>query len=78
MIAPPAPTRPVTGGAHGYDNAAPDMQALFVAGGPAFRSGVTLPPFRNTAIHPLLRRMLGLPADPSLDGDDGMAGRALR
>ncbi|MEN2749062.1 ectonucleotide pyrophosphatase/phosphodiesterase [Sphingomonas sp. T9W2] len=78
MIAPTAPTRPVTGGAHGYDNAAPEMQALFVAGGPAFRSGVTLPPFRNTAIHPLLRQMLGLPADPSLDGDDDMAGRALR
>ncbi len=62
-----APTRADTGGAHGYDDAAPEMQALFVASGPAFRSGVTLPPFRNTAVHPLLRRLLGLPADPSLD-----------
>ncbi|KQM30590.1 ectonucleotide pyrophosphatase/phosphodiesterase [Sphingomonas sp. Leaf10] len=78
MIMPTAPTRPVTGGAHGYDDAAPDMQALFVAGGPAFRQGVTLPSFRNTAIHPLLRKMLGLPADPTLDGDSGIAAKALR
>ncbi len=72
------PSKPVHGGAHGYDDAAPEMQALFVAGGPAFRSGVTLPSFRNTAIHPLLRRILGLPADPALDGDGGIAAAALR
>ncbi|KQN82294.1 phosphodiesterase [Sphingomonas sp. Leaf67] len=73
-----APTRPLTGGAHGYDDAAPDMQALFVAGGPAFRPGVKLPAFRNTAVAPLLRRMLGLPTDPTLDGDGGIAAAALR
>lgn len=77
-IAPSTPTRPVTGGAHGYDDAAPDMQAMFVANGPAFRAGVRLPPFRNTAIHPLLRRMLGIPADPTLDGDAGIGAAALR
>lgn len=77
-IMPTAPTRPVTGGAHGYDDAAPDMQAMFVAGGPAFRPGVTLSSFRNTAIHPLLRTVLGLPADPALDGDGGIAAKVLR
>jgi predicted AlkP superfamily pyrophosphatase or phosphodiesterase len=77
-IAPTTPTRPVTGGAHGYDDAAPEMQALFVAGGPAFRSGVTLPSFRNTAIHPLLRRILGLAPDRTLDGDAGIGAAALR
>ncbi len=77
-IAPATPTRPVTGGAHGYDDAAPDMQAMFVAGGPAFRPGVTLPSFRNTAIHPLLRTVLGLPVDPALDGDGGIAAKVLR
>ncbi|MFD1035553.1 ectonucleotide pyrophosphatase/phosphodiesterase [Sphingomonas hankookensis] len=77
-IAPTTPTRPVTGGAHGYDDAAPEMQALFVAGGPAFRSGVTLPAFRNTAIHPLLRRILGLTPDRALDGDSGIGATALR
>lgn len=78
VISATAPTKAVSGGSHGYDNAVPEMQALFVAGGPAFRNGVRLPPFRNTAIHPLLRRMLSLPADPTLDGDDGIAARALR
>ncbi|MGW8190187.1 alkaline phosphatase family protein [Sphingomonas hankookensis] len=77
-IAPTTPTRPVKGGAHGYDDAAPDMQALFVAGGPAFRSGVKLPPFRNTAIHPLLRRVMGIAPDPTLDGDAGIGPAALR
>lgn len=77
-IAPKPPTRPVTGGAHGYDDAAPEMQALFVAGGPAFRAGVKLPPFRNTAIHPLLRRVLGIAPDPTLDGDVGIGAAALR
>ncbi|WP_294324260.1 ectonucleotide pyrophosphatase/phosphodiesterase [uncultured Sphingomonas sp.] len=77
-IAPSAPTRPVTGGAHGYDDAAPEMQAMFVANGPAFRTGVKLPSFRNTAIHPLLRRMLGIAPDPTLDGDAGIGAAALR
>lgn len=65
-------------GSHGYDDAAPDMQALFVAGGPAFRQGGKLPAFRNTAIHPLLRRILGLPADRSLDGTADMFDRVLK
>lgn len=77
-IAPTAPTRTGTGGAHGYDDTAPEMQALFVAGGPAFRPGVKLPAFRNTAIHPLLRRILGLPADPSLDATAAVFAPALK
>ncbi|MDJ0276919.1 ectonucleotide pyrophosphatase/phosphodiesterase [Sphingomonas sp. 2R-10] len=77
-ITPTRPTRAITGGAHGYDDAAPEMQALFVAGGPALRPGVTLPSFRNTAIHPLLRRILGLAPDPALDGDGGIGAAALR
>ncbi len=77
-IAPTAPARPVTGGAHGYDDAAPEMQAMFVANGPAFRAGVTLPSFRNTAINPLLRRILGIAPDPALDGDAGIGAAALR
>jgi len=77
-IAPTAPTKPVTGGAHGYDDAATEMQAMFVANGPAFRAGVKLPSFRNTAINPLLRRMLGIAPDPALDGDAGIGAAALR
>ena len=34
-------------GAHGYDNADPNMRALFIAHGPAFKAGTTLPAFEN-------------------------------
>lgn len=57
-----------TGGNHGYDNMAPEMRALFIASGPAFRRGITLPDFPNTAIAPLMRRVIGLPQDPAMDG----------
>ena len=70
------PIRPL-GGAHGFDPAAPEMAASFVAAGPAFRSGVTLPPFDNVDVHPLLLRLLGLPAMPT-DADSTMTARALR
>ncbi|WP_338445872.1 ectonucleotide pyrophosphatase/phosphodiesterase [Pelagerythrobacter marensis] len=59
-----APTRREgewTGGSHGYDPAAPEMAALFVAHGPAFRQGVRIPGFKNTVVAPLLRELMGLP-----------------
>ena len=64
------PTQPRTGGDHGYDNAAPQMRALFLAEGPAFAPGRRLAPFSNTDVAPLLRDLLGLPAGQGLDGDD--------
>ncbi|MBD3729767.1 MAG: alkaline phosphatase family protein [Sphingomonadales bacterium] len=56
------------GGAHGYDNADPDMLALFIASGPAFRKGAHLPMFDNVDVAPLLRAVLGLPQLETLDG----------
>ena len=53
--------KPVAGGTHGYDNQLPDMAAIFVANGPAFRSGITVPIFDNVDVHPMLLRLLGLP-----------------
>ena len=58
----------ISRGEHGYDNAEPSMQAIFVAHGPAFRAGVTLPPFPNVDVYPLMVHLLGLPPQPS-DGD---------
>ena len=58
------------GGTHGYDPAAPDMAALFIASGPAFRPGQRLQPFDNVDVAPLLRRLLGLPPGERLDGSD--------
>ena len=58
------------GGAHGYDTRVPDMRALFIAHGPAFRTGLTVDPFENVHLYPLMTHLLGLdpaPNDGSLD-----------
>ena len=59
-----------TGGTHGYQPADTSMHALFVAAGPAFRSGQTVAPFGNIHVYELLCAVLGLrpaPNDGSLD-----------
>lgn len=53
------------GGAHGYDNASPDMHATFIAEGPSIRAGVTLPGFDNVDVYPFVMRLIGVPALPS-------------
>lgn len=55
-------------GEHGYDNADPSMRALFVAEGPAFRSGRVVPPFPNVDVYPLLARLLQVTPESS-DGN---------
>jgi predicted AlkP superfamily pyrophosphatase or phosphodiesterase len=67
----------MTRGSHGYDPALPSMRALFVASGPAFRRGVTLQPFANVDVYPLLARLLGIQPAPS-DGDIASLLPALR
>ena len=47
-------------GSHGYDNTLPSMRAVFVAAGPSFRRGATLPAFDNVDVYPLLATLLGL------------------
>jgi len=71
------PKHDVTGGAHGYDNFAPDMLALFIATGPAIRPLGKLPTFDNVDVAPLLRDLIGLPAGRGLDGDDAPFRAAL-
>jgi predicted AlkP superfamily pyrophosphatase or phosphodiesterase len=66
------------GGAHGFDNAAPEMAALFLASGPAFVPGRTLPTFDNPDVHALLRRLLGLPPATGTDGSDAVFAPVLR
>ena len=69
----PAGTR----GSHGFDPAEPAMRAIFIARGPSFRQGATLPAFDNVDVYPLLARLLGIPAAPN-DGDPGTLLPALR
>lgn len=50
-------------GDHGYDPADPDMAAIFVAHGPAFRQGVELAKFDNVDVYFLLAKLLGVRAE---------------
>lgn len=72
------PAYPVRGGAHGYDNADPEMLAIFIASGPAFAKGARLPVFDNVAVTALLRAALGLPEDADADGSLADVKAALR
>jgi predicted AlkP superfamily pyrophosphatase or phosphodiesterase len=47
-------------GGHGYDPYSPEMAAIFIAAGPAFRHGVTLPSFDNVDVYPLLARLIAV------------------
>jgi predicted AlkP superfamily pyrophosphatase or phosphodiesterase len=65
------------GGAHGYDPALESMKALFIAHGPAFRAGTTIPVVENVHVYPLLAELLGV--DPAEnEGDLGVWTGVLR
>jgi predicted AlkP superfamily pyrophosphatase or phosphodiesterase len=64
-------------GSHGYDPALPSMRALFIANGPAFRTGARLPVFDNVDVYSLLTRLLGVPPQPH-DGSADVFAPALR
>jgi predicted AlkP superfamily pyrophosphatase or phosphodiesterase len=52
-------------GAHGYNPETPEMAALFIANGPAFRHGVALPAFDNVSVYPLLAHLTGITPEPN-------------
>lgn len=56
-----------TGGAHGYDNQAQEMQALFIAHGPGVAHGRTVRDLDSVDVQPLIGRLLGI-AVPIGDG----------
>ncbi len=64
-------------GNHGWDPATPNMGALFIASGPAFRRGVEFPEVENTHVYNLLCAVLGLTPAPN-DGDARLIRRVLR
>ena len=55
-------------GDHGFDNAAPQMRALFVAHGPGFRRHLVVPEFPNVDVYPLMTHLLRIRPEPN-DGD---------
>ena len=64
-------------GSHGYDPALPSMRAVFIASGPAFRTGTVIGPIDNVDVYPLMVRLLGIPAAEH-DGDPEALLPALR
>jgi predicted AlkP superfamily pyrophosphatase or phosphodiesterase len=64
-------------GEHGFDIDDPEMRAVFVARGPSFRRGATIPAFDNVDVYPLLAHLLGIEPAPG-DGRLDTAGQALR
>ena len=54
-------------GAHGFDNTLDDMGATFIAAGPAFKKGMTLPPMKNLEVFPGLAKVMKLEYVPQTD-----------
>jgi predicted AlkP superfamily pyrophosphatase or phosphodiesterase len=64
----------VSVGEHGYDNADPRMRALFVAHGPAFKTGLRVKEFPNVDVYPLMAHLLDVPAAPNDGSYDDVKG----
>ena len=62
---------------HGWDPATPNMGALFLASGPAFKQHVEIPDVANIHVYNLLCAVLGVKPAPN-DGDQRLARSALR
>lgn len=64
------PAQQTVKGEHGFVPEDPQMRAAFIASGPAFEPGRTLPAFDNVDVYPLLAHLLGIapaPNDGKLD-----------
>ncbi len=53
------------GATHGYDHELPSMRAVFLAQGPAFEAGLTVPPFQSIHVYELLCAVLGVHPAPN-------------
>ncbi len=57
-------------GVHGYDpTEVTDVRGIFYVQGPNIKSGITLEPFQNIHVYPLVAKILGLPV-PAIDGKE--------
>src|SRR5690606_29255194 len=56
-------------GVHGYDPyVTPEMGAIFYANGPNIKAGLTISPFENVHVYPLIARILKLQTPDNIDG----------
>jgi predicted AlkP superfamily pyrophosphatase or phosphodiesterase len=66
-------------GHHGFDpRKVKDMQATFMAWGPAFNEHVTIPKFENVHVYPLITNILGLTYTEQIDGKIEMLEKVLK
>jgi predicted AlkP superfamily pyrophosphatase or phosphodiesterase len=70
-------------GMHGFDaTRMPEMKAIFLAAGPDIRPGITLEPFENVNVYPLIAKILGLDITNlktgPIDGKLGTLGTILK
>jgi predicted AlkP superfamily pyrophosphatase or phosphodiesterase len=65
-------------GEHGYDpHEAMSMRGVFVAAGPAFKRGVSVPAFENVSVYNVLTAVLGVKPAPN-DGDPALVSSLLK
>lgn len=65
-------------GTHGYDPyKVRDMSASFFAWGPAFKSHMKIPPFKNVEVYDVMTKILGIRPQPN-DGTGALAKEILR
>lgn len=62
-------------GAHGYDNQLPSMRAIFIARGPAFKSGIVVTPFPNVDVYDIMTSVLSL--QPAKNDGEARTGKAV-
>ena len=66
-------------GAHGFDPAlVKDMHTIFYAWGPAFKTNLQVPAFKNVNVYPVVTNILGLTYSEKIDGDLELANRILK
>ncbi len=68
----------VAPGHHGYDNNLDQMNAIFMAWGPAFKQHYKLGTFANIHVYPLVTNILGLTINTPIDGDPAVLKNVLR
>jgi predicted AlkP superfamily pyrophosphatase or phosphodiesterase len=69
--------RAYTGGAHGYDNFAQEMEGIFYAAGPMFKKGYKGETMQNLNLHLIIATILGIEPAPN-DGDPLVVKKILK
>ena len=54
------------------------MKATFFAWGPNFKTGKEIKTFTNTAVYPMIAKLLGLPITEKIDGNNKLAKEILK